>query len=220
MAARRAPDVWLRRKGGKKNGKPDSWYFRKVRLRTKDAVEARERARLVQLGTWPPPQEAAAVTAAAFAIPEPPPPAPAPPPPAPPPSPAPAPPPLTGDWTHAATGAASEASPDEPIEAQPQVSSEQLAELLVTGELALAEMYVQRKVYKAFVAPEIAPEGRAMLVKAYRAILDYGGTTLVLPPWVQGVVVPSLTVVISSMAIVAGFRDSALEQKRTAEGGA
>jgi hypothetical protein len=221
MTTKRA-DVWLRRK----NGRSDSWYYRKLRLRTKDAVEARHRARLAQDGKWPPPHEAAAVvTGAAFQLP--PAPAPAPPPPDPPPAPPgaadpPPPEPVQGEWTHAATGAAAEPTP-EAVKVEPEVSSEQLAELLVTIELKVAEVYTARKVYEGFVAPAIAPDGRALLVDAYRSILDYGGG-VALPPWVQRLlhqlVVPAVTVVVSSQAIVAGFRDAALEQKRAAEGGA
>ena len=216
----RRPDVWLRRK----EGRADSWYFRKLRLRTKDAVEARHRARLSGEGKWPPHEEkAAAVSAAAFSF-DLPAPAPAP---APASSPAPEtatpPPPISGDWTHAATAAAAgaeSAAPGDAPEPSPSVSSEALAEMLVSLELKAAEIYVQQKVYEPFVAPAIAAEGRAMLVGAYRSIIEYGGAAMALPPWVNGLVVPALTVVVSSMAIVAGFRDQALAQKQTAEGGA
>jgi hypothetical protein len=213
-------DVWLRRK----NKRPDSWYYRKVRLRTKDANEARARARLVVVGKWPPrPDEpsAAEVTATAFALPDPPP-APTPPPPAPTPPPPDPPPaaPVTGDWTHAATAAAAESSPQDPVDPKPQHSNEQLADLLVTAELTLAEVYVQKTVYEGFQAPEIAPAGRAILADAYKQMLDYGGAALALPPWVQGLVAPAVTVVVSTLAIVGGFREQARTQKRTAEGGA
>lgn len=215
-------DVWLRYKGKGKKRRPDSWYFgSKLRLRTKDAGQARERARLAQEGKWPPSDEkAAAVTAAAFAIADPPPAAP---------SPSPAPPPaatpVTGDWIHAATAAGAETLPPEDLpEPEPQISSEQLAELLVTVELAAAEIWTQQKVWEGFMAPAMPADGRAVLVGAYRQILDYGGAALALPPWldklIKGVVLPVGTLAVSTMAIVGGYRDQALKQKRTAEGGA
>jgi hypothetical protein len=221
------PDVWPRYKTDR-HGKRhfDSFYFQKLRLKTKDAGQARDRVRLHKAGKWPPKEEApAAVTAEAFTF-DPPPASSTPPSPpassAPEPSPAPAQ-PITGDWTAAAAAASAETK-DEPDQAPPaelpQISSEQLADLVVSLELKGAEVYIQKKVYEAFVAPTIAPEGRAILTNAYRTIFDYGGAAVSLPPWVHGVVVPALTVVISSMAIVSGFRDAALEQKRSAEGGA
>lgn len=220
-AERRRADVWLRRKGGR----ADSWYYKRTRLKTKNAVEARERARLVERGQWPPP-EPAQVTAAAFALAPVPAPAPESPPGPPPPPPEPAPPapePVTGEWTHAAQGAAAESAPAPdgvPPPAPDEPSSEQLAELLVEGELKLAEIYIQQTVYEPFIAPEIAPEnpGRRILVGAYKQMIDYGGAVIQLPPWVKGLVVPALTVVVSSMAIVGGFRDSALRQKASAGG--
>jgi hypothetical protein len=222
---RRRADVWLRKKT---DGRPDSYFYRKLRLRTKDVVEAKRRARLAATGKWPPSEErAATVTAAAFAY-DPPAPAPAPPPPPPaaenpapaassytPPGPAP-------DWTAAAAAAGADASPADPVaapEPPPQISSEQLAELLVTLELAGAEIYTQQTIFPAFVAPAIAPEGRKILATAYCTMLDYGGAAIALPPWVNGLVIPGITVVVSSMAIVAGFRDEARAQKRAAEGG-
>jgi hypothetical protein len=217
-------DIYLRRKP---NGKPDSYYFRRARLRTKNANEARDRARLVQEGKWdgkgepPSGKDAAKVTAAAFAIAPPvpePPPAPAAPPPEPPPAPAPE--PVTGDWTHAATGAAAETAPPAagPIPEEP--SSEQLAELLVVAELKVIEIYTQQTVYEPFIAPTIAEDGQKILIGAYKQMIDYGGAAIQLPPWVKGLVVPALTVVVSSIAIVGGFRDEALKQKAKAQGGA
>jgi hypothetical protein len=219
--SRRRADVWLRRK----DGRPDSWYFRRTRLLTKHAGEARERARLVVAGQWPPP-DPARMTAAAFAIPAEPAP---PPPPAPSPSPAAAPSPaappllLTGEWTHAATGAAAEASApaDEPAPPPPPAASnEQLAELLVDAELTLAEIYVQQTVYPGFTALPIAAAGREILAGSYKTMLDYGGAALALPPWVQGLLAPAVTVLVSTLAIVGGWREQARAQKKTAEGGA
>jgi hypothetical protein len=233
MTRRARADVWLRKKT---DGRPDSYFYRKLRLRTKDVVEAKRRARLAAAGKWPPSEESAAkVTAAAFAklglghpdAYDPPAPAPPPPPPAAenpasaassytPPGPAP-------DWTAAAAAAGADATPADPVaapEPPPQISSEQLAELLVTLELAGAEIYTQQTTFPGFVAPEIAPEGRKILAAAYCTMLDYGGAAIALPPWVNGLVIPAITVVVSSMAIVAGFRDQALAQKRAAEGGA
>lgn len=216
-----AADVWLRFKGSGKGRYADSWYYRGRRLLTKDATEARARARLVDKGEWPPPDGRAPVTAAAvaFSMPEPPPAPPESPPPAadPPPAPA-AGPTVTGEWTHAATGAAAEgtAPPETPA---PEVSNEQLADFLVSLELTIVEIYTRKKIYEGFVAPEIAPAGRAMLAGSYKAILDYGGSQLQLPPWVQGLVVPGIAVVVSSQAIAAGFADAARDQKKKAESG-
>ena len=223
MAAKRA-DVWPR----KKNGKLDSWYFRKLRLKTKDADEARRRARLSREGKWPPKEDKAAeVSAQAFTF-DPPPAAPAPPPPPassptdPPPA---APPPISGEWTKAAAAASAETKTDgqAPPPQPEQLSSEQLADLVVSLQLKGTEVYVQQKYFEAFIAPQIAPEGRAILVGAYRQMFEYAGSAIQLPPWVNGLVVPALTVAVSSMAIVAGFREIALEQKQAAartEGGA
>src|SRR5438270_8172889 len=94
--AKRA-DVWLRRK----NGKPDSWYFRKLRLKTTDATEARRRWRLAQEGKWPPKEEQAAkVSAAAFTFDPPAPPASSPPPAAAAADPPKSPEPVQGEWIH------------------------------------------------------------------------------------------------------------------------
>lgn len=213
------PDVWLRRK----NGHPDSWYFRKLRLKTKDADEARQRARLSRAGKWPPKEEQAAkVTAEAFTFDPPPaPPASSPssPPPDPPPASSPPPQPSPGDWTTAAAAASSEArSESAPPPPEPQqYSSEQLADLCVSLQLKATEIYAQQKYYEGFMAPAIAPEGRAMLSSSYRTIFDYAGAAAALPPWVNGLLVPGITVVISSLAIGAGFREIALKQKAEAE---
>lgn len=219
--AKRA-DAWLRYKGSGKKRRPDSWYFNGIRLCTKDASQARQRQRDVLAGRWPPP-DAADVTVAAFAIQEP-----APASPHPPAAPAldPLPPshqvaaPLTGDWTHAAAAAS---APDDDPAAGPElpedeIDSEQAAELLVTLELGAVELYVQKKYYAGFVARPIEPEGRALLVGAYRKLIESAGGAVKLPPWVTKFLTPAITVVVSSIAIVGGFRDDALKQKRTAEG--
>jgi len=224
MAAK-SRDVWLRYKGKGKSRRPDSWYYgSKLRLRTKDAVQARERARLAQEGKWPPPsdEKAGDVTAAAFAIADPPPAAP---PPKPEPAPAPAAIPVTGDWIHAASAAGAETMPPPELPTpEPEVSSEQLAEMLVTLELTILEGYTRSKFYEGFAPPPMPDSGRALLVSSYRSILDYGGAALALPPWldklIKGVVFPGIALVASSKAIAEGYRDEALKQKRQAEGGA
>lgn len=217
----RRPDVWRRNK----DGKFYSWYFRlngeQINLRTKDANEARARARLARAGQWPPPVEGAArVTAKAFEFsPEPPlPPSQAPPPS--PPAAEPIPEPVTGEWTHAASAAGAETAPplDDPPE-PPQASSEELANALVEGQIWATGFYVQQKVWPDFVPPQIAPVGKAILVGAYKSMLDYGGNAIKLPPWVAGLVIPGLTVVTASVAMVQGFRELALEQKAKAERG-
>ena len=209
-------DVWLRRKGGR----PDSWYYRKLRLLTRNEGEARSRAQLARDGRWPPAEHRAARAAAAAFRP--------PPPPAPELQPAPVgagPPPPPVDWTGAAAAAgaegaaftpgADEAAADEAPEPQ-QISNEQLSLLVVALQSKALELYTRRKVFPGFVAPALAPELVSDLSTAYKAMFDYGGASLLLPPWVNGLVVPGISIAMTTAAMVQAFRDQALQQQAAA----
>ena len=221
------PDVWLRHKGKGKARRADSWYFRKTRLFTKDEEEARARAKLARAGKWPPPEQRAAhAMADAFrsapTAPEPPPP----PPPVPQLQPVPeeAGPPFGAqvDWGGAAAAAGAEtfdsegAGEAEP-EAPPQISNEQLAQLVVSLQTKMIEIYTRKKVFKGFVAPGLHPELVGELVGNYKTVFDYAGTAVQLPPWVNGLVVPGVGIAVTTSAMVEAFRDAAEQQKKAAE---
>ena len=144
---------------------------------------------------------------------------------APAPGPVPGPPP---EWTGAAAAAGAEGAAfvaggadaavvdDEPDEAPPQISNEQLALLIVALQTKTIEIYTRRKVYPEFVAPGLAPELVADLATSYRSMFDYGGTALQLPPWVNGLVVPGISIVMTTIGMVQAFRDLALIQQKSA----
>lgn len=226
MAAR--ADIWLR----KKNGKPDSWYFQKVRLRTKDAIEGRQRARLAKIGKWPPAEEAAAkASVESFSLPggiESVSQAPV----APlvsssPPSAAPdqTPPPADGDWTNVAAAAAADASepikPDVVNHAAEQeardASNAEVAKVILGMQLWATEQLIKSKVWKGFVAPSMPEDARAAMAQPYKTMLDYGGAAIKLPPWVQGLVIPAATALFTAAAVSRMWADMAREQKAHAE---
>jgi hypothetical protein len=217
-----ARDIWARRKGGRLV----TWYItidgRRVALRTKDAVEARRRARLARAGQWPPPEEEAArVSEGAFAFGGHPAPVSrgTPPPPEPAPEPA-------GDWTQAAAGASSDAAtPINPEVMPPAESPEekrakadavnaQLADFCVTAQMGATTWFVRRKVYAAFRPPPLPDDGRAALANEYKKMIDYGGVALQLPAWVTGLAIPAFTVLTAAVAIGAGYAEIARKQKR------
>jgi hypothetical protein len=218
-----ARDIFARRK----NGHLVCWYIkingRRVALRTKDAVEARRRARLALAGQWPPPEEgAAAVSEGSFAFGGQPAPASSAPPPAPEPAPAP-----SGDWTQAAAGASSDAAAP-PLNAdyvppaqaaaearaQTEADNATLADFCVTAQIELTTFVVQQKVFASFVPPPLPEEGRALLASRYKQIFDYAGTAIQLPPWFTGLVIPSVLLLSSATVIGRGYAELARKQQR------
>jgi hypothetical protein len=217
-----AGDIVARRK----NGKLVCWYVmidgRRVALRTKDAVEARRRARLAREGKWPPPEEEAArVTDGAFSFVGHPAPVSSGTPPSPQPAPEPA-----GDWTAAAAGASADAAPPINPEVMPpgesaeekrakvEAAAAKLADLAVTAQIELTSILVRWKVYAGFRTPPLPDEGRAALAHEYKTMIDYGGAAIQLPPWVTGLVIPGLTLLGSAVAIGKGYGEIARKQKR------
>lgn len=211
----------------RKNGKLVTWYVtidgRRVALRTKDATEARRRARLARAGQWPPPEEAAArVSEGAFAFGG----RPAPVQGGTPPPPEPAPEPI-GDWTQAAAGASADATttpinPDvmppgpspEEARAEAEATNARLADFCVTAQIGITTWFVRRKVYAPFQPPPLPDDGRAVLAGEYKKMLDFGGAALLLPPWVTGFAIPAATILSAAVAIGAGYADIARKQKR------
>lgn len=236
--AKRA-DIWPRwRKLA--NGKKvlACWYVtvdgRPVRLRTKDATVARQRARDALAGKWPPREEASAdATVESFQIaagvdaerPYEIPAAPVTPTESSPASGAasaqtPVSPP--SDWTQAAAGASADASPPiTPEVVNPgveQAAREQenlmVAELLTTVQFWVCGVYAAAKTkFPDFVPPEVPGGARAIVVGSYKQMLDYGGAAILLPPWVMGVAVPAATVIATGVGVARAWADLAREQK-------
>lgn len=241
-------DIWLRKKTRRGKQVPDSWYYKTVRLRTQDANVAKQRARLALAGQWPPPEEAAAKTSAnAFAL-QAEPAAPSPVPPesgvaapsrfesapveseenqsaaGPPPS-------SDGqDWTTAAAAAGADAGAPPPLKpdvVNPEAEKEkretenaQLARVIVEGQLWATTMFVKAKVWKGFSPPELDDGAKGMLAAPYATMLNYGGLSIVLPPWMTGLVIPGVTAIVGAVAMARAFADVAREQKAAAEGAA
>ena len=232
---------WRKLKTGKKV--LACWYVtvdgRPVRLRTKDATVARQRARDARAGKWPPREEAAAdATKEAFQLPvgvdE---------------RPAHEVPtddspsvsaPTSGtahsqtpvsppsDWTQAAASASADASP--PItpevvdpaaeQAKRSVENAQFARGLVETQLWATTALVRAKVYKAFQAPVLDAGAKQLLSQPYETMLNYGGLNLVMPPWVTGLLIPGITALVSAIGLGQAFAEVAREQKAHAASGA
>jgi hypothetical protein len=216
-------DIVARRKGGKLV----TWYVtingRRVALRTKDAVEARRRARLARAGQWPPPEEdAARVSEGAFAFGGHPAPSSSGTPPPLEPAPEPA-----GDWTSAAAGASADSAapplnPDvmppaetpEQARARHEAENAEAANLAVKAQIGLTTIIIRSKVYARFQPPPLPDEGRAALAGEYKKILDYAGAAIRLPAWVTGVAIPVATIFTAAVAIGKGYAEIARKQKR------
>lgn len=239
--AKRA-DIWPRWRKLKTGKKVLAcWYVtvdgRPVRLRTKDATVARQRARDALAGKWPPWEEAAATaTQEAFQLPvgvdeEPAHEVPS--------GDAPAvsastsgnaspqtPVSPTSDWTQAAAGASADASP--PItpevvdpaaeQAKRSVENAQFARGLVETQLWATAAIVRAKVYKAFQAPVLDDGAKQLLSQPYETLLNYGGLNLVMPPWVTGLLIPGITALVSAIGLGQAFAEVAREQKAAAAG--
>jgi hypothetical protein len=59
-------------------------------------------------------------------------------------------------------------------------------------------------------------ESRAPLEAEFRKIIEYTGASMILPPWVTGLVIPGVTLAIASFAMAKGFAALAEEQRKAA----
>lgn len=240
----RTPDIWKRTRGGRLV----SWYVtidgKRIALSTKDANEARRRAREALAGNWPPAEEAAADASAdaftlgarsqkAFVAGEAGSPPVAPGPAQTPESdrvaaagPASSSPPPPPEWTQAAAAAGAETTAPplqaevvNPVDEAAKRDAEnlELAKLCVWAQLTAAAFYVRKKVWEGFTAPELPEEGKVQLAAPFKTMIDYGGAAIQLPPWVQCLVIPAITVIASTAGMAAVFADEARRQRAAAE---
>jgi len=234
---KKTPKLWQRLIAGKRIG---SWYVtvagERINLNTKDATLALERRKEAVRGKREFSDDAegaagdtiAALDARPFPMllpaPTPDPTSPQPPPPTPIPVIEPEPIPQeprtdAGDWTADANDAATMGSPVSNGAAEEPPSAEELAGLAVDLELWGAELYAKQTEWDRFVAPQLPAESKAELAKPWQKLIEYSGTAVMLPPWVTGLLIPGVTIVISTISLAKGFALAAREQKRAAGGG-
>lgn len=109
-------------------------------------------------------------------------------------------------------GAAGEAAPPPP----PEVSNEELAALGVEAQLWVAQQYARSRVWKGYIAPQLPPEAKAPLAAQWEKLIAYANVGAMLPPWVVGLVIPGVTIVISTAALGQVFAEQAAQQKKAA----
>jgi hypothetical protein len=144
------------------------------------------------------------------------------PPPAPPPAPPESPPPPAGDWhanLESAVAAANAApSAEELPPPPPDVSDEELAALGVEGQIWVAAAWARHKVWKGFLTPPIPNEAKGPLAEQWKKIIAYAGVGAMLPPWVTGLLIPTVTLITATTALAAVFAEEAGKQKKAAGG--
>jgi hypothetical protein len=232
------PKLWRKNRGGKYYG---SWLATldgtDLSLNTRDAELARKRLAEALRGkrAWPSDAElAAAALEAEFEKPapatEPPPvtPAAAPPPAAPivpdaiePPR---ALPPMLSspEEARAEAEATNEAAAETggacagPLPPPPEVSNKELALLGVEAQLWMAQQYARSKVWKGYTAPQLPAEVKAPLAEQWEKILTYANVGAMLPPWVTGLVIPGVTLVVATATLGQMFAEQAAQQKKAA----
>ena len=109
-------------------------------------------------------------------------------------------------------GAAGEAAPPPP----PEVSNEELAALGVEAQLWVAQQYARSRVWQGYMAPQLPPEAKAPLAAQWEKLIAYANVGAMLPPWVVGLVIPGVTIVISTAALGQVFAEQAAQQKKAA----
>jgi hypothetical protein len=123
------------------------------------------------------------------------------------------------DDVHAAgsqtsTGSADAGADDAP--AAPEVSDEVMADMAVNAQVWVAEKWAQFDVYDGFIAPPLPDEGRHKLATQWKTLITYTGFSAVIPPWVTGLLIPSVVLVTTTFAMAKGFALIAEQQRKEA----
>jgi hypothetical protein len=105
---------------------------------------------------------------------------------------------------------------EDPLPPPPEVSDKELALLGVEAQLWVAQQYARNKVWKGYTAPQLPPEAKAPLAEQWEKILAYANIGARLPPWVTGVVIPGVMIVVATGALGQAFAEQAAEQKKAA----
>jgi len=115
-------------------------------------------------------------------------------------------------------GGASDAPEPSPAPLLEEPSVDELAELGVGAQVWLAAEYARRKVYRQFPTPQLPDEGKKQLAAQWKKILEYSGAAHLLPPWVTGLVIPGVVLLMTTQAMAQVFSEQAKEMKRQADG--
>lgn len=105
---------------------------------------------------------------------------------------------------------------DPPLPPAPEISNKELALLGVEAQLWVAQQYARNKVWKGYTAPQLPPEAKAPLAAQWEKIITYADLGAKLPPWVTGLVIPGVTIVVATASLGQVFAEQAAEQKRAA----
>jgi hypothetical protein len=105
---------------------------------------------------------------------------------------------------------------DPPLPPPPEISNKELALLGVEAQLWVAQQYARSKVWKGYTAPQLPPEAKAPLAEQWEKIIAYSNLGAMLPPWVTGLVIPGVTIVVATASLGQVFAAHAAEQKRAA----